>query len=127
MNFHVPPASAGLANTNQPALSAHPAPGQTLMVHVVDDDEAVSRSLALLLVSFGIAAKTYESAEALLDQIDALEPGCLVIDVRMPGMDGLELHAELQERGCTMPVVIVTGHADVGSVCYGGLGVCWYC
>jgi two-component system, LuxR family, response regulator FixJ len=85
-----------------------------LVVHVVDDDEAVRRSLALLLTSFGLTAETYSSAEALLAELDHLAPGCLVVDVRMPGMDGLELQRVLQERGCNLPVLVVTGHADVG-------------
>jgi len=82
-------------------------------IHVVDDDEAVRRSLALLLGSFGHATRTYASAEDLLAGLDVLEPGCAVIDIRMPGMDGLALQHALQARGSTMPIVIVTGHADV--------------
>lgn len=85
-----------------------------LVVHVVDDDEAVRRSLALLLVSFGLEAETHPCAEDVLAQLGTLRPGCLVIDIRMPGMDGLELQAELVRRGCKMPVIVVTGHADVG-------------
>ncbi len=82
-------------------------------VHVVDDDEAVRRSLAMMLTSVGLLAETHASAEALLDRLDTLQPGCLVVDIRMPGMDGLELQAELNRRGCRLPVVVVTGHADV--------------
>jgi two-component system response regulator FixJ len=85
-----------------------------LVVHVVDDDEAVRRSLALLLVSFGLEAQAHSSAEEVLAQLERLRPGCLVIDIRMPGMDGLELQSELIRRGCKMPVIVVTGHADVG-------------
>jgi two-component system, LuxR family, response regulator FixJ len=93
----------------------YPAPqNAALVVHVVDDDEAVRRSLALLLTSFGLTAETYASAEFLLAELDHLAPGCLVVDVRMPGMDGLELQRVLQERGCVYPVLVVTGHADVG-------------
>jgi two-component system response regulator FixJ len=115
MNFHVPPALTGHATTGE--VVRPPEAGlqaANLVVHIVDDDEAVSRSLALLLGSLGMVTRTYDCAEALLDQIDTIAPGCLVVDVRMPGMDGLELQMELQERGCTMPVVVVTGHADVG-------------
>jgi two-component system response regulator FixJ len=90
------------------------APTDGMVVHVVDDDEAVRRSLALLLGSFGLDAETYESAEAVLSHLDQLRPGCLVVDIRMPGMDGLELQAELTRRQCSLPVVVVTGHADVG-------------
>jgi two-component system response regulator FixJ len=85
-----------------------------LVVHVVDDDEAVRHSLALLLISFGLQAETHACAEAVLGRLDTLSPGCLVIDIRMPGMDGLELQAELARRQCKMPVIVVTGHADVG-------------
>ncbi|MDR3525515.1 MAG: response regulator [Acetobacteraceae bacterium] len=89
-------------------------PSDALVVHIIDDDEAVRRSLALLLNSFGLAAETYDSAESLLAQLDSLAAGCLVVDVRMPGMDGLELQLALQERGCNYPVLVVTGHGDVG-------------
>lgn len=85
----------------------------TLIVHVVDDDEAVRRSLALLLNSFGLTTETYASAEIVLDGMAELRPGCLVVDIRMPGMDGLALQDELTRRGCRLPVVVVTGHADV--------------
>lgn len=85
-----------------------------MVVHIVDDDEAVRRSLALLLVSFGLEAEMHPSAEAILDRLGDLRPGCLVIDIRMPGMDGLDLQAQLVRLGCKLPVVMVTGHADVG-------------
>ncbi len=85
-----------------------------LIVHIVDDDEAVRRSLALLLASFSIATETHASGEELLDKLAVLRPGCLVVDIRMPGINGLELQEELTRRDCRLPVVIVTGHADVG-------------
>jgi two-component system response regulator FixJ len=85
-----------------------------LVVHIVDDDEAVRRSLALLLGSFNIASETHASGEELLEKLAVLRPGCLVVDIRMPGITGLELQEELTRRGCRLPVVIVTGHADVG-------------
>jgi two-component system response regulator FixJ len=83
------------------------------VVHIVDDDEAVRRSLALLLNSFGHPSQTYESAEEFIAALDMLAPGCVIIDIRMPGMSGLTLQQELRRRGCAMPVVIVTGHGDV--------------
>ncbi len=86
----------------------------SLTVHVIDDDDAVRRSLALLLSSHGVLAEMHASAEALLERLDTLRPGCLIVDIRMPGMDGLALQAELTRRQCALPVVIVTGHADVG-------------
>ncbi len=85
-----------------------------MVVHVVDDDEAVRRSLAMLLRSFGLVAITHSSAEAVLEVLPTLRPGCLVVDIRMPGMDGLALQQELSDRGCRLPVIVVTGHADVG-------------
>jgi two-component system, LuxR family, response regulator FixJ len=84
-----------------------------LVVHVVDDDEAVRCSLAVLLESFGLATESYPSAEALLAAAPTLAPGCLVIDVRMPGMDGVALQAELAARGVAHPVIVVTAYADV--------------
>jgi two-component system response regulator FixJ len=87
--------------------TAHP------VVHIVDDDEAVRRSLALLLNSCGHASATYDSAETFLAALDGAPPGCVIIDIRMPGMDGLALQRELRRRDSDLPVVIVTGHADV--------------
>ena len=84
------------------------------VVHVVDDDDAVRRSLALLLVSFGYGTETYASAEAFLAAVGRARAGCVIVDIRMPGMGGLELQEELHRRGCTMPVIVVTGHGDVG-------------
>lgn len=89
-----------------------PARQQEFVVHLVDDDGAVRSSLALLLDSFGYASATYASAEDLL-AAPQLAPGCLIVDVRMPGMDGLALQAELAARGLPHPVIVVTGHADV--------------
>ena len=83
------------------------------MVHVVDDDEAVRRSLALLLASFGHVAETYASAEAFLAADRPLRPGCVIVDIRMPGMDGLALQEELQRRAIPIPVIVVTGHGDI--------------
>jgi two-component system response regulator FixJ len=87
-----------------------PAPN---FVHIVDDDEAVRRSLALLLGSCGHATRSYASAEDFLTTLELAEPGCAVVDVRMPGMGGLALLEELRNRGVNLPIVIVTGHADV--------------
>ncbi len=97
-----------------PERAADAATAADLVVHIVDDDEAVRRSLALLLASFNIATETHASAEELLAKLAVLQPGCLVVDIRMPGLSGLELQEELTRRGCRLPVVIVTGHADVG-------------
>lgn len=83
------------------------------LVHVIDDDEAMRQSLQFLLDTAGYAARTYESAIQFLEQLDALEPGCIVTDVRMPEMNGLELVRRLRSRGVTPPVIVITGHGDV--------------
>jgi two-component system response regulator FixJ len=83
------------------------------VVHVVDDDAAIRDSLSFLLSSADLEACVYESALAFLDQLDNLAPGCIVTDVRMPGMSGLELVARLRELGVNRPVIVLTGHADV--------------
>jgi FixJ family two-component response regulator len=82
-------------------------------VHIVDDDEAMRDSLKWLLESRGLKAELYPSAEAFLDAFDSSFCGCLVLDVRMPGMNGLDLHRELQARASTLPVIFITGHGDV--------------
>ena len=82
-------------------------------VFVVDDDEAVCKSLSMLIKGAGINARTYNSAQDFLDAYDPNMPGCLVVDVRMPGMNGLELSAELTRRGFYVPTIVITGHADV--------------
>lgn len=83
------------------------------IVHVVDDDEAIRESLAFLFNTAGVASRVYESGEALLARAGALEPGCILTDVRMPGMDGIKLVAKLKELGIGQPVIVITGHADV--------------
>lgn len=83
------------------------------LVHLIDDDEDVRRALAFLLGTAGLAVRVYESATAFLDKCDDFQTGCIVSDVRMPGIDGLELMRQLQNRGARLPVVVMTGHADV--------------
>jgi len=83
------------------------------VVHLIDDDEAVRQSLAFLLATAGHAVRVYDSAEAFLAVSATVQPGCIVSDVRMPGIDGLALQRRLKEIGITLPVVIMTGHADV--------------
>lgn len=82
-------------------------------VHLIDDDEDVRRALSFLLGTAGLAVKVYESATAFLTQELGGIGGCIVSDVRMPGMDGLELLRHLTANGVRVPVVIMTGHADV--------------
>ncbi len=82
-------------------------------VFVVDDDEAVRTSLRLLLKSVGLPVETFASAQEFLDQFDPDRAGCLVLDIRMPGMSGLELQQHMNDRHSIMPVVFITGHGDV--------------
>ena len=82
-------------------------------VYVVDDDEGVRSALALLLKSMGQPAATFGSAGEFLERYDPDRPGCALLDVRMPGMSGLELQEELNRRGVVLPVIFITGHGDV--------------
>lgn len=82
-------------------------------VHIVDDDDAVRQALLLLMESEDIPAKAYASAEEFLEQHAETEPGCLLLDVRMPGMNGLQLLELLKEKHVRIPVIFITGHGDV--------------
>ncbi len=83
------------------------------LVFVVDDDEAVRSSLRLLLKSVGLPATLYSSAQEFLAAYDPHQSGCVVLDVRMPGMSGLELQQLLNLKGATIPVIFITGHGDI--------------
>jgi len=85
----------------------------TQTVFIVDDDEAVRDSLALLLEASGFATAQYDSGESFLDALQADSNGCLIIDVRMPGVSGLEVQKKLVDRNATLPVIIITGHGDL--------------
>jgi FixJ family two-component response regulator len=82
-------------------------------VYIVDDDDAVRESLELLLDSVGQQTKSFESAQAFLDSYNPDTLGCIVLDIRMPGMNGMELHKELNRLGSILPIIFVTGHGDV--------------
>ena len=82
------------------------------VVFVVDDDAAVRDSLALLLDTVGLNVETYASAQEFLNSFDEKQPGCLVADLQMPGMDGFELRRHLIENGIDLPVIIITAHVD---------------
>lgn len=86
---------------------------EQFVIHIVDDDPAVRDSLSFSLGAADCDVRTYTSALELLERGAALEPGLVITDVRMPGMTGLELVAELKDRGINYPVIVLTGHADV--------------
>lgn len=84
-----------------------------ILVHVIDDDEAVRVSLGFRLEMADLPNRTYASPVEFLDAVDGLDSGVIVSDVRMPEMNGLELVRRLRERGCPLPVIIITGHGDM--------------
>ncbi len=88
-------------------------PSTDATVFVVDDDAAVRQSLSLLLRSMALPVETFDSAQTFLDGCDPERSGCLVLDIRMPGMSGLELQDELRARDIAMPVIFITGHGDI--------------
>ena len=83
------------------------------VVCVVDDDPAVRDSLSWLLSSVDLDVETFSSAQEFIDAYDPDQQGCVLVDVRMPGMSGLELQEELSARGTNLPVIVITGHSDV--------------
>jgi FixJ family two-component response regulator len=83
------------------------------VVYVVDDDEAVRDSLAWLLEASGYRVTGFATAEAFLERYDPLAVGVLILDIRMPGMTGLELQEVLHQRGSLLPIIFITGHGDV--------------
>lgn len=87
-------------------------PGKAL-VHIIDDDDAVRDALEFVFETAEIAVRGYESAVLFLKTLDASTKGCVVTDVRMPEMSGLDLLRELQARGVGLPVIVITGHGDV--------------
>jgi len=83
------------------------------LVHIVDDEEAIRRSASFMLKTSGYAVQTWSTGVAFLKEVRHVPDGCILLDVRMPEMDGLEVQQALLERGVTMPVIVLTGHADV--------------
>src|SRR5262245_50415644 len=99
-----------------PPRAAGPMPQQTIakaVVHIVDDDESLRRAVDSLCRSVGFETRTYGSAQAFLDAKRKDMPGCLVLDVRLPGMSGLDFHAQLATLGIHLPVILITGHGDI--------------
>jgi FixJ family two-component response regulator len=84
-------------------------------VYVVDDDPGVLKSLDWLIRSVGLSVETFESGEAFLEAFDAERPACLLLDVRMPGMTGIEVQKALRSKGRELPVIFLTGHGDVST------------
>jgi two-component system response regulator FixJ len=82
-------------------------------IHLVDDDEAIRRSASFMLRTSGHIVKTYVSGVEFLEEVASARPGCILLDVRMPGLDGLEVQAVLKERNILLPVIVMTGHGDV--------------
>jgi two-component system response regulator FixJ len=82
-------------------------------VYVIDDDEAIRRSLAFLLRTAGLASRTFDSAEAFLAEAGDLAPGCVITDVRMPGIDGIELVRRVAEAKLPLTTIVITGHGDI--------------
>jgi two-component system, LuxR family, response regulator FixJ len=83
------------------------------VIHLIDDDDGVRHSLTFSLTAAGLAVRAYESALVFLDTVGSLQPGCIVSDMRMPGMDGLQLRHRLCELHVPLPMIIMTGHADI--------------
>lgn len=83
------------------------------IVHLIDDDEEVRRALAFLLGTAGVPVKVYETANLFLEKVQYSNDDCIVCDVRMPGIDGLQLLHLLRQKNVKMPVIIMTGHADI--------------
>ncbi len=86
---------------------------EKLQVYVVDDDPSVRKSLCALLKSHGFVALPFDSGEAFLASLDSDRAGCVMLDLRMPGMGGLEIQSRLKQLGIRIPIIMITGHGDV--------------
>lgn len=85
------------------------------LVHIVDDEDSIRRSLDFLLRSAGYRAERWEDGVSFLNGVDRTKAACVLLDVRMPGMDGLQVQAEMAARGYNLPVVVLTGHGDIST------------
>lgn len=83
------------------------------LVHLVDDDDSIRRSVGFMLKTSGYHVNSYASGTDLLKEARKLEPGCILLDIRMPGLDGLAVQQQLQSAGVSFPVIIMTGHGDI--------------
>lgn len=86
---------------------------QTVTVYVIDDDDAARDSLQFLLETAGLRAETFENAAAFMKRMPSTDAGCVITDVRMPGMTGIELLKTLKARAFPLPVIVITGHGDI--------------
>jgi len=86
---------------------------QARLIHIIDDEDSVRRSASFMLKTSGFSVQAWDSGVAFLKEVRHVETGCILLDVRMPEMDGLEVQRTLHERGVTMPVIILTGHGDI--------------
>lgn len=82
-------------------------------VFIIDDEEPIRDSLEMLISSMGLKVKSYDSAITFLDEFDATQKGCLILDIRMPMMSGLDLQDELIKRNAMIPVIFISGHGDI--------------
>ena len=89
------------------------APEKLPVVHIVDDDDSLRQGLASLLRSVGLNARTYSSTREFLQTESLVSPGCIVLDIRLPGMSGLDFQEQLVELGIRLPVILMTGHGDI--------------
>ncbi len=85
------------------------------LIHVVDDEESIRRSIGFMLRTSGFQVQTHVSGVAFLKEVKSADAGCILLDIRMPDMDGLEVQRTLNERGVNYPVIVLTGHGDVGT------------
>lgn len=85
------------------------------IVHIVDDEEAIRRSTSFMLKTSGFSVSTYASGASFLKEVRHIEPGCILLDISMPDIDGLQVQETLIQRGITMPIVFLTGHGDVAT------------
>jgi len=88
---------------------------ESKLVHIVDDEEAIRRSLDFLLRTAGFQVEKWSDGESFLKGADRSAPACVLLDVRMPGMDGLQVLSEMTERGFNFPVIVLTGHGDIAT------------
>ncbi|WP_018151095.1 response regulator transcription factor [Leeia oryzae] len=86
---------------------------QSPLIYLVDDDDDVREALALLLRTMGMRVETFSDPQTFLAQFDRMAIGCLIVDIRMPGMTGLQLQQRMIDEQCTLPVIVITGHGDL--------------